>query len=260
MTSFRIGSTLYDTLFTFGVDGLLIDADSTPTYTVKKNGVIVAEAVTVTKRAATTGTYDWSFNPNGEIDGDKYTLEAQATIAGSVYHKVAVTYEAREPERGTDGANTATPLTQAQLDARTLDSSEYATSAKQDLIYNKVNTAEINVNGPPFDGGTLTLVKNKTYTVANDNALVIPMAGIAGLDTATEVLLTIANKRTGEKLIDRKVAEDVDVNGDVTWDIDGSELNYEPGGMYEYSIEFNHSGEYSEKLKGNHTLERDIAG
>lgn len=67
-------------------DGVtLIDADSTPTVAVRKNGSAVGDSVTVTKRSATTGIYDCSYNPAAEAEGDQFTLEESATIAAVAY-------------------------------------------------------------------------------------------------------------------------------------------------------------------------------
>lgn len=67
-------------------DGVtLIDADSTPTVAVRKNGSAVGDSVTVTKRAATTGIYDCSYNPASEVVGDQFTLEESTVIGGDTY-------------------------------------------------------------------------------------------------------------------------------------------------------------------------------
>ena len=78
-------NTLYWVLRTYNTSGVLVDADSTPTVAVRKNGASVADAVTVTKRAATTGIYDCSYNPAGEVEGDQYTLEESATVSAQSY-------------------------------------------------------------------------------------------------------------------------------------------------------------------------------
>lgn len=78
-------NTLYWVLRTYNTSGVLVDADSTPTVAVRKNGASVADAVTVTKRAATTGIYDCSYNPASEVEGDQYTLEESATVSAQAY-------------------------------------------------------------------------------------------------------------------------------------------------------------------------------
>ena len=81
------GSTLRWTIYTRSRStGALADADSTPTVTVRKNGAASAETVTVSKRAATTGIYDCSFNPTGEADGDSFEL-AESSVLSSVTYR-----------------------------------------------------------------------------------------------------------------------------------------------------------------------------
>ena len=96
-------NTLYWVLRTYNTSGVLVDADSTPTVAVRKNGASVADAVTATKRAATTGIYDCSYNPAGEVEGDQYTLEESATVSAQAYEN---SWEVKvdEVERGTDSA------------------------------------------------------------------------------------------------------------------------------------------------------------
>ena len=48
-----------------------------------KNGSSVGDSVTVTKRSATTGIYDCSYDPAGEAEGDSYTLEERAQVTGT---------------------------------------------------------------------------------------------------------------------------------------------------------------------------------
>ena len=81
---FQVGGVVYWTLLTRNPDtGVLKDADSTPTVAVRKNGASVGDSVTVTKRSATTGIYDCSYNPAGEVEGDSFTLEESAAVTGT---------------------------------------------------------------------------------------------------------------------------------------------------------------------------------
>lgn len=83
-TELHVGGTLYWTLLTRDPDTLLLkDADATPTVAVRKNGASVGDSVTVTKRSATTGIYDCSYNPAGEAEGDSYILEERARVTGT---------------------------------------------------------------------------------------------------------------------------------------------------------------------------------
>ena len=81
---FQVGGVVYWTLLTRNPDtGVLKDADSTPTVAVRKNGSSVGDSVTVTKRSATTGIYDCSYNPAGEVEGDSFTMEESAAVTGT---------------------------------------------------------------------------------------------------------------------------------------------------------------------------------
>ena len=109
-TTLLEGNTLYWTATLYSSSGVLVDADSLPTVAVRKNGASTADAVTVTKRAATTGIYDCSYSPAGEVGGDQYQLEETAVIAAATYvNPFSVIVEA--PMRGTDGSNTVAPNT-----------------------------------------------------------------------------------------------------------------------------------------------------
>jgi hypothetical protein len=94
---------------------VLKDADSTPTVAVRKNGSSVGDSVTITKRSATTGIYDCSYNPAGEVEGDSFTLEESVTMTGtttsSATYNFAWNCRVVAVERGTDSANTTTPPT-----------------------------------------------------------------------------------------------------------------------------------------------------
>jgi hypothetical protein len=70
---------------TYDANGVRVDADSTPTVTVRKNGVSVGDIVTITKRAVTTGIYDCSYNPALEQEGDLFEIEETAVISAVTY-------------------------------------------------------------------------------------------------------------------------------------------------------------------------------
>ena len=106
---FQVGGTLYWVILTRDPDTMVLkDADSTPTVAVRKNGVSVGDSVTVTKRDATTGIYDCSYNPAAEVEGDAFTLEESATVTGTTTSSATYTqtWNARvvAVERGTDSA------------------------------------------------------------------------------------------------------------------------------------------------------------
>lgn len=81
----HVGGILYWVIRTYDANGVLVDADSTPTVAVRKMGSPVGDSVTVTKRAATTGIYDCSYNPAGEVEGEIFTIEETAVIAAVPY-------------------------------------------------------------------------------------------------------------------------------------------------------------------------------
>jgi len=95
--------TLYWVIMLYDSANELVDADSTPTLVVRKNGAATADVVTITKRAATTGIYDCVYNPAGEAEGDQYTIEESATIATIVYENSWELF-ITDPMRGTDAA------------------------------------------------------------------------------------------------------------------------------------------------------------
>jgi hypothetical protein len=105
----HVGGVLYWAIRTRNPDTqVLKDADSTPTIAVRKNGASTGDSVTVTKRSATTGIYDCSYNPAGEVEGDEFTVEESATVTGTTTaqatYSVSWEFTAIALERGTDGA------------------------------------------------------------------------------------------------------------------------------------------------------------
>lgn len=84
-TSFKIDATIHWTIRTYTSAGVLVDADANPSVAIRKNGIATADVATVTKRSATTGVYDCSYDPAGEASGDSYTIEETATISSQDY-------------------------------------------------------------------------------------------------------------------------------------------------------------------------------
>lgn len=141
-TSLHIGGTLYWVIRLFDPsDGVTpIDADSTPTVAIRKNGSSTGDSVTVTKRSATTGIYDCSYNPASEVEGDKFTVEESATISATAYPN-SWEFVVCAVERGTDGANTTTPPTTAQIEAALLNEGDG--QALIDAIIQAIDDADI---------------------------------------------------------------------------------------------------------------------
>lgn len=105
----HVGGTLFWVLRTRNPDTqVLKDADSTPTVVIRKNGASTGDSVTVTKRSTTTGIYDCSYNPAGEIEGDEFTVEESATVTGTTTaqatYSISWEFTVIAVERGTDGA------------------------------------------------------------------------------------------------------------------------------------------------------------
>ena len=83
-TELHVGGTLYWTLLTRDPDTMLLkDADATPTVAVRKNGASVGDSVTITKRSATTGIYDCTYDPAGEVESDGFIFEERAQVTGT---------------------------------------------------------------------------------------------------------------------------------------------------------------------------------
>lgn len=105
----HINGILYWTIRTYNPDtSVLKDADSTPTVAVRKNGSSTGDSVTITKRSATTGIYDCSYNPSGEVEGDEFIFEESATVTGTTTAQATYSFAwsltVTAIERGTDSA------------------------------------------------------------------------------------------------------------------------------------------------------------
>lgn len=84
-TVLGVGNVQYWTIALYDSSGALVDADSTPTVAIRKNGASTSDVVTVTKRTATTGLYDCSYNPGSENQNDTFQVEETATISATAY-------------------------------------------------------------------------------------------------------------------------------------------------------------------------------
>lgn len=102
------GGTLNWVIRLYDANGVLVDADATPTVVFRRNGASTADTATVTKRAATTGIYDCDMTPTADAEGDQFTVEETATISAQDYEN-SWAFEIFAPERGTDSANTTAP-------------------------------------------------------------------------------------------------------------------------------------------------------
>ena len=139
-------NTVYWVIRLFNSSQVLVDADSTPTVAIRKNGASTADSVTVTKRAATTGIYDCSYNPSSEIEGDQFCVEETATISSQAYEN-AWSFVVKEAERGTDSAFLAASAPGGQVTVGTNnDKTGYSISGTKNTLddLNDVSTAEVN--------------------------------------------------------------------------------------------------------------------
>lgn len=206
----HVGGTLYWVIRTRNPDTqILKDADSTPTVAVRKNGASVGDSVTITKRSATTGIYDCSYNPAGEVEGDKFTLEESATVTGTTTS--SATYENSfevtviAVERGTDGANTTTPP--AAADNATAVRSELGLTGSLDSAFGDIPTvSEFNARTIPSadyaTAGQATAIETDTQDIQTR----LPAALVSGRMDAS-VGAMAANTLTASALAADAVTE-----------------------------------------------------
>jgi hypothetical protein len=146
----HVGGTLYWVIRTRDPDTMVLkDADSTPTVAVRKNGASTADSVTVTKRSATTGIYDCSYNPASEVEGDSFTIEESATVTGTTTAQATYTnsWELRVValERGTDSAALASGVNVTQIAGASV-----STSTAQ------IGVNVVNAGGTAWGSGAIT--------------------------------------------------------------------------------------------------------
>jgi len=177
-TTFKVDSTVYWTIRTYTDAGVLVDADSTPSVAVRKNGASVADSVTITKRAATTGIYDCSYNPAGEAEGDCFTIEETATLSAQAYEN-SWSIEAQAAERGTDNAST--------FDA----SSDQVTTDTASRDASKADVSGLST----FDASTDTV----TTDTASRNASKADVSGLSTFDPSSDEVVTDTASRNASK-------------------------------------------------------------
>jgi len=144
----HVGGTLYWVIRTRNPDTMVLkDADSTPTVAVRKNGASTADSVTVTKRSATTGIYDCSYNPAGEVEGDEFTIEESATVTGTTTGSATYTnsweFTVIAVERGTDGGATSAQALDIQSRIPTTLDSGNMRSSVQSMAANTLTASAL---------------------------------------------------------------------------------------------------------------------
>ena len=185
-TTFKVDNTVYWTIRTYTDAGVLVDADATPSIAVRKNGASVADAVTVTKRAATTGIYDCSYNPAGEAEGDCFTIEESATISAQAYEN-SWGLEAQAAERGTDGANTVAPVD--------VSSDVSAILADTDELQQNQGDWATATGFSTFDASSDAVITD----TASRNASKADTTGLSTFDPSSDLVVTDAASRAASK-------------------------------------------------------------
>jgi hypothetical protein len=193
--TFKVDNTVYWVIRTYTDAGVLVDADSTPTVAIRKNGSSVGDVATVTKRAATTGIYDCSWNPASEVEGDCFTVEETATVSAQAYEN-AWSVEALASERGTDGANTVAPVDVSGA-ISALNDFDPAVDVVAHVTLVDTTTANTDMRGTD---GANTVTPN---TVAPDNS------GIAANNTAILALNNLSASDVENAVWDATVSSHV---------------------------------------------------
>lgn len=189
-TTLHVGGTLYWVIQTRNPDTLVLkDADSTPTVAVRKNGSSVGDSVTITKRSATTGLYDCSYNPASEVEGDKFTLEESATVTGtttsSATYVNSFDINVLAVERGTDSAALASGVTVTSIGSGVITAESIASDAITDAkVASDVTIASVT-------GAVGSVTGNVGGNVVGSVASVV-----AGVDLSTTALGAIWNRLT----------------------------------------------------------------
>lgn len=232
-TFLHINGVLYWSIYIYNPDtGVLKDADSTPSVSVRKNGAATGDSVTITKRSATTGIYDCSYNPSSEIEGDEFLFEESATVTGTstaqaTYNNVwSATVIATEASIDASGVRSAIGLASANLDTQL------------QTIQNKTN----NLPSVPASSGDIPTISNiasgvwvnaiRTLT-AGTNIVLVKNSGIIGfndLDSSgirSSVGLASANIDTQFSSIENKLPSGL-INGSMrsyVYEIENDAIN-----------------------------------
>ena len=194
---FQVGGTLYWTILTRNPDTLVAkDADSIPSVAVTKNGTPNADSVTVTKRSATTGIYDCSYNPAAEAEGDTFHFLETATVTGTTTS--AQTYSfgwvARcvAVERGTDSAALASGVNVTQIggDAQSLADLKDFADAGYDPFTNKLT------GSVELDSSSLRAALGMSAADLDDQLDAILAAASAGAGTGARTVTITVNDGT----------------------------------------------------------------
>jgi len=207
-TRLYVGGTLYWTIQTRNPDTLVLkDADSTPTVSVRKNGTAVGDSVTVTKRTATTGLYDCSYNPAGEAANDSFQFEELATVTGTT------TASAIYPNQFAVFVQGASELDSASVTAvqsgLALEATSQTIKAQTDLIGSAAGATTL-LAAAVLEPGTITsfpetLTIGDSYTEQNGREIQIPIVDTDGTPLSStgslnfaDASITFTLQRSGE--------------------------------------------------------------
>jgi hypothetical protein len=197
-TILHVGGVLYWVIRTRDPDTqLLKDADATPTVVIVKNGTVTVDSVTINKRSATTGIYDCSYNPAGEVEGDDFTVEESAQVTGTTTAQATYSnswaFGVVALERGTDSAllaanytapPTASAIADAVLTESVMDHRNVANSLAK-FVW-QIRQANLTVDGTVSNAITPTTLTFASNVAATTSAY------------AHAVLLFITGPLTGE--------------------------------------------------------------
>jgi len=192
-TTLKVDGTVYWSLMTYTDASVLVDADSTPTVAVRKNGVATVDVVTVTKRAATTGIYDCSYNPSGESEGDTFTVEETATISSQAYVN-SWQIKVIAAERGTDSASTFNPTTDTVANVTLVDTTTTNTDMRGT---DGANTTTPNTVAP--DNASIAAILVDTADLQANQGQWLTASGFSTFDASTDTVTTDTASRDASK-------------------------------------------------------------
>ena len=232
---FQVGGTLYWVIQTRNPDTMVLkDADSTPTVAVRKNGASVGDSVTITKRSATTGIYDCSYNPASEVEGDAFTFEETATVTGTTTSSATYTqsWNARviAVERGTDSANTTTPPTAAVIADAVWDEarSGHATAGTfGEKVTAVLDSASVTAVQTGLATSTaLTAVGNNVTAILEDTGTTIPTQITALNNLSSAQVVSALGTGTWATALPWNAAWDAEVQSEVQDAIEVNNLDH----------------------------------
>ena len=242
----HVNGILYWVIRTYNPDtSVLKDADSTPTVAVRKNGAAVGDSVTITKRSATTGIYDCSYNPSGEVEGDEFVFEETATLTGTTTAQATYSWSwaitVTAVERGTDSAALASGVTVTAIGANVITAASIASDAGTEigaavlsalgtgtwataLPWNSAWDAEVQsecadaITAAGVMTGTYTAPDNATITLINNKTTNLPSdpADQSLIVAATDAILSRLGAPAGASVSADIVAVKTDTGNIVT--------------------------------------------